>query len=426
MSAPTYTVDIGFSGPTVGDVFTIGDAVRGEVDLYPIAGDIWVDVTPYVRSWRVRYGATRGDEPILRYEAATAVIELNDGDRRFDSENLAGPYVAAGVSQVEPMRRVRIRLVWDGTSYPVFSGFSDDFRPQYIGNDHTVTTLTATDAMKVFGANDRGASVATGAGEDAGARITRILDALAWPAADRLISVGDTTVQATTLEGNALAELQLTQDTEAGEFYINRSGQAVFRNRQAMVSETRSNTAQAVFGDGGLLATGEIPYADVAPSTGAESMANRITITRVGGAPQEVEDSVSVSRFLVKTFPRTDLIMETDAAALSYANMLLYQFGTPQRRFTRIDFKMVRPHEAATAWPQLLGRELADRVTVFRRPAGGGDPIERDCFIRGVEMEHTQKDELKIGFILQSAGRYSFFVINDPVLGVVGSNAIAF
>lgn len=426
MSAPTYVLDVGFSSPTVGNFFTVGDPVRGEVNLYPIAGDIWVDISTYVRSWKVRYGAARGDEPTLRYDASFATIELNDGDRRFDPENLAGPYVSAGVSNVEPMRRVRIRLVYNSISYPVFYGLSDDFAPNYIGNDHTVTTLTATDAQKVFGGINRGAVAPVGASEDTGARITRILDGADWPAADRLISTGDTTVQATDLDGNVLGELQLVQDTELGEFYLDRTGRAVFRNRQAMLTEARSHTPQAVFGDGGLEATGEIPYADVKPSTGAEAMANRVNITRVGGALQSVEDSVSVSRFLVKTYDRTDLIMETDTVALGYANAVLYQYGVPRRRFTRIEFNPARPHEADTVWPVLLGRELADRVTVIRRPAGGGDPIERDCFIRGMELEHADDENLKVSFVLQSADRYSFFVINDPILGRVGYNAIAY
>lgn len=427
MSAPQAVIDIGFSSPTVGDFFTIGDPVRGEVNLYEIAGDVWesIDAALYVRSWRVRYGAARGDEPTLRYDASTATIELNDGDRRFDPENLSGPYVSAGVSQVEPMRRVRIRLVWDGTSYPIFYGLADDFDPQYIGNDHTITVLTATDAQKVFGAYNRGAVAAVGASENTGARVTRILDGIAWPAADRLISTGDTTVQATTLDGNALGELQVVQDTELGEFYVDRTGRAVFRNRQAMLTEARSNTPQAVFGDGGI-AAGEIPYRDAKRSTGAASMANRVNITRVGGTEQTVEDSSSISRYLVKTYDRTDLIMETDAAALSYADAVLYQYGVPRRRFTRIEFNTARPGEDATVWPALLSRELGDRVTVIRRPAGGGDPIEQDCFIRGIELESSQASELKISFILQSADRYSFFVINDPALGRVGFNAIAY
>lgn len=428
MSGPQAVIDIGFSSPTVGNVFTVGDAAKGKVNLYPISGDIWVqiDTTTVVRNWRTRYGATRGDEPTLRYDASTAVIELNDGDRRFDPENLAGPYVTAGVSNVEPMRRVRIRLVWNNVAYPVFYGLADDFVAQYIGNDHTVTTLTATDAQKVFGSINRQPVAPVGAGSTTGARVTLILDGIGWPAGDRVIATGDSTVQETDLGGNVLGELQLVQDTELGELYVNRTGKAVFRNRQAMISQPRSNTSQATFGDGGLAATGEIPYADVATSTGADSMANRVSITRAGGTVQTVENSVSVSRYLAKTFERTDLIMETDAEALNYADYVLYQYGVPRKRFTRIEFNTARLGEEDTVWPALLGRELGDRVTIIRRPAGGGAPIERDCFIRGIEMESSEGDELKVAFILQSADRYSFFVINDPILGVVGSNAIAY
>jgi hypothetical protein len=76
-------------------------------------------------------------------------------------------------------------------------------------------------------------------------------------------------------------------------------------------------------------------------------------------------------------------------------------------------------------WPQVLGRQFGDRITVKRRPKGGGDPIVKDCFVRG--YEHASDGAAwTSAFVLQSAERYSFFVIGDPILGAVGSNAIAY
>ncbi|WBB73227.1 hypothetical protein O7602_26665 [Micromonospora sp. WMMD1128] len=426
MVLPQVIVDVGFGSPTVGDVFVVGDPVRGRVGFVPIGGDgLWTNLSPWVRSWSVRRGASRGDAPQVRYEPGTATIVLHDPDRRFDPENLAGPYVAAGRSQVEPMRMVRIRAVWNGITYPIFQGFADDFQPDYQGNSWTYVTLTATDATKVFAANDRGESAPAGAGEDSGARITRILDASGWPSADRQVATGDTTLQATTLAGNQLTEMQLVQDTELGELYVDPVGRVVFRNRKAVLTEARSRVAQAVFGDGGYAATGELPYADAKPSTSDEGMANTVTVTREGGTAQTVLDAVSVSRYLTKTFTAQGLLLESDAEAEQYGRAVLYQFASPARRFAQVSFRTPRPEVAPAVWPAVLGREFGDRVTVRRRPPGGGDPIVRDCFVRGVE--HTSDGESwTSALVLQSAARYSFFVVGDPVLGVVGSNAIAY
>lgn len=427
MTLPQIYIDIGFTSPTVGNVFTVGHPTLGQVGVVPIgADDVWTTIPPRcVRSWSVKRGAGMGDNPTLRFDPGTASIVLNDGDRRFDPENLLGPYVSAGVSQVLPEVRVRIRAVWNGISYPIFRGSSDDFQPTYDGNFWTLSNLTATDASKVFAAQDRAAVTPAGAGEDSGARINRILDQTGWPAGDRVIATGDTTLQATDLSGNQLAELQLVQDTEGGEFYIDAEGRTVFRNRRATLEDARSATAQAVFGDGGFAATGEIPYADVLMSTPSDTLINVINVSRVGGTEQVVEDAVSKARYLPKGHTRTDLLMETDDAALQWAYWLKYQYSTPARRCSRLSFNTPRPEVESTFWPNMLGRDFGDRITVKRRPAGGGDPIVKDCFVRGVE--HVSDGVTwTSAFVLQSADRYSFLVVGDPILGRVGLNAVAY
>lgn len=427
MALPELVLDVGFTGPSTGDYFTVGDPERGAVGDLPIgSGDIWSAIPAVrIKSWRVRYGAARGDDPTLRYEAATAEVVLHDPEREFDPENLDGPYVSAGVSLVEAMVRVRLRAVWDGESYPLFWGYADDWEPQYQGNDWTYVVLTATDPTKVFAAQDRGTSAPVGAGEDSGARTDRILDVAGWPAPDRLVAVGNTTLQATTLEGNALGELLLVQDTELGEFHFDRQGRAVFRGRHAVLTDSRSNTSQATFGDGGYAATGEIPYADARPSKPDDAVVNQLTVARAGGSEQTAEDSVSVARYLAHTHQRLDLLMQTDDEALSWANTILYQYARPAYRFARIEFNTPAPQIEAVHWPAVLGRELADRITVTRRPKGGGSPITKPCFVRGIE--HTGDGAAwTSAFVLQSAERYSFFVVGDPVYGVVGSNGIAY
>jgi hypothetical protein len=373
----------------------------------------------------VKRGAGKGDDPTLRYDPSTAAIVFNDGDRRFDPENLAGPYVSAGVSQVVPNVRVRIRAVYAGISYPLFRGFADDFIPSYQANSWTYTTCTATDASKVFAAQERLAITPVGAGEDSGARINRILDQTGWPAGDRVIATGDTTLQATDLSGNQLAELQLVQDTEAGEFYLDQQGRAVFRNRHAVLEETRSTTSQATFGDGGFTATGEIPYADVEMSTPGDTLINVINVSMVGGVEQTVEDSVSKAKYLPRTHTRNDLLMQTDADALGWGQWLKYQYSTPARRFARLQFSVPRPEVEATFWPALLGRDFGDRITIKRRPAGGGTVIAKDCFVRGVEHD-SDGAAWTSAFVLQSADRYSFFVVGDPIYGRVGANAVGY
>jgi hypothetical protein len=422
---PQVKWEIGLAGPTTNPVYMrVGDPIRGEVGTTFQVGpeDIWSDITAWVRSWSVKYGYARDDGvgPI-RYESGTCTVELNNGDRRFDPTNLSGPYTSAGVSLLGPMVPVRGTAYYGGIAYRLYYGLSDAFKPTYPGPTWSTVTLTASDPFKVFTSIDRGASAPVGGSEDSGARISRILNSLNWPVEDRIIDVGDTTLQATTLEGGGLAELQLVSDSEYGEFYMDADGNTVFRRRHAVLADARSNTAQATFGDGG---GSEIPYRDTAVDSDDATMANYVSITRVGGAAQVANDATSEAAYLRKTYSRTDLIMETDAGALDYAKMILYQHKDPEVRFSSIDLGVPRPDVAAIAWPAMLGLRRGDRATVIRRPPGGGTN-SLDVYVRGIEHSSDGGD-WKTTFGLESASRSQFMTVGHATLGRVGYNAVAF
>jgi hypothetical protein len=421
---PQMRIEIGLTGPSVEPPYwVIGDPDRGMLGTAAIGSDdIWDDITQWVRSWSLRRGVSRAGLG-LRYEAGTMSIELNNSDRRFDPTNLVGPYTAGGVTQLTPMVRVRITGIWNDAHH-LITGFADRWVPDNNSPTWSTVTLTATDAFKVFASIDRVASVSQGLNELSSARFLRVLDSAGWPNGDRTFNTGDSRLQATTLEGNVLSELQLVQDSEMGELYVDVHGDVVFRNRHAVLERTRSTTSQATFGDAGI-ANGETPYAAAPVDMDDTAQANTVTIGNVGGIPQTAVDATSVSRYLTKTYNRTDLLLRTDAEALDYAKAILYQNKDPELRFQSVSFVVPRPDAADIAWPQLLDRELGDRVTVIRRPVGGGDPIEQDCFVRGIEYA-SDGERFTTTFQLQAAEKYAFFTIGDPVLGRVGLNALSF
>jgi hypothetical protein len=252
MAEPTLIVEAAFAGgASTGLYLHLDDSARGLLDTAQLGPEdgVWEDITDYVHRVRIRRGATQLESPIPRYEAGTAVISLDNSDRRFDPTNLDGPYVSGGVTQVTPMRAVRVMAVWDGVTYHLYRGFADEWRIDYNGPNYSLCELFATDGTKVLANNDRTAVGAVGAGEDTGARISRILDSAEWSETDRIIATGDTTVQATTLADNSWTEILLTQDTEFGEVFFDPQGRVVFRNRHAVMEELRSTSAVARFGD---------------------------------------------------------------------------------------------------------------------------------------------------------------------------------
>lgn len=427
MSFPTVTVEAGFAlGASTSTYLTLDDPARGKLDVATLAPDVvWTDISAYLRSFWCRRGASRVDGPVLHWEAGAASIELDDSDRRFDPNNLAGPYVSGGATQVKPLVAIRIRATFGGVTYDVWRGFAESWQSKYMGPNLTVCTLTAADATKPLAAAIRSAVAPAGASEDTGARVNRVLDSASWPSVDRVVATGDSTLQATTLDGAAWTELQLATDSEIGELYNDAAGRVVFRNRQAVVEDTRSNTSQVTFGDGG---GSELPYRDVTLDYSDQQLINTARITRAGGTEQVVQDATSQSEFLVHTFERSDVLLETDGAAADYAGWVVSQAKDPELRFTEliVDGRDPDPATEALKFAQILSREIGDRITGRRRPPGGGALIERDVLIRGVRHECPGDLTWTTTWALQSGTRLQFLVLDHPTLGALDTNALGF
>lgn len=398
-------VEVGFTtDPLVngGQYLHWSDPVRGLWDVGLWAPDeVWTDVTPWLQTFSYQRGATRTEGPVLRYDAGTATVVLNNGDGRFHPANLTGPYAAAGRTQVRPMVPVRIRAEYGGVVYDLWRGFADGWDIVYPSPAVSTATVSATDAQKVFGSRNRVALAGpVGTGELPGPRVRRILNGVGWPAADRLVEQGNTPLAGTLLDGDPWAELVLVQDTELGEVYVDAAGKVVFKGRYAVLTDAVSATSQAIFG---RHTEGELPYVALVPSYDDADIRNVVRIARQDGVPQEARDSQSVAEFLEKTHERTDLLMQTDTDAAAYAQYLLASSKDAVLRFSQI---VVNPHaNPAALFPQVLRRDFGDRITVRSRPPGV-PLIERDVFIRGIAGEYGGTNRWRFTWGLQPAARY--------------------
>lgn len=407
-------VDFGFlTGADIStDYLRIGHPIYGRIGTGKIApNDLLSDYSDRLMAMSVERTSTRSVGPLVEYNAGTATLELLNDDGALDPVNLAHP--APGVA-------VRIRQAHNGTTYPVYRGFVKSWVPEHRSPNHSVIVVTATDGFDRIAGYERGPSVAAGAGEDTGARLHRILDSVGWPASERDIATGDSTLQATTLEGDALDEAQRAVRAEVGEFYVDEVGNMFFRNRRGLLTEARSNTSQATFG----LGVGEIKYVDrLGVSYDDEQFVNLVRATRIGGVEQVAEDADSRSRYRDKPAGDQELMLETDTAAASWARYVLRQDALPQFRITSLtlDARLEPEHPV---FAQALGRRMGDRITVVRRPPGVVD--SRELFIRSISHSWSSPDVWRTTWGLESASKYEFFVIGHPLLGRVGRNRIAF
>jgi len=424
---PQLIVEAGFyaASPVAPDgTFILDDPTAGLLDTAHLADTIaWTDITTYVRSGTVTRASTRVQGPLRVYQAGTGSMVLDNTTGRFDPDNPNGAYVTGGVSGIRPMIPLRVRAVYGPNEYKVFSGFADSWQETPVDYDAgwSEVTVSGSDGFKILAGITLPATAALGAREPTGTRIGRILSNAGWYTDHRRIDGGNSVVQATTYGDTALNLMQLTADSEIGELYIDGAGNVVFRERLAAVSDTRSTTPQAVFGDlpGTVDPEGtELACAAIGRAHDDTEMANDIQVTRAGGTLQEEQNAASIRKYMFpRSYARSDIILTTDADADGYAQWVLYVSLATEDRFDSITIDPVA--DPANLFPQVLGREIGDRIMVYRRPQNSGTVIGKPCFVRGI----THTVDVTAGtwsttWDLQNATRYSnFLVLDDTTLG---------
>lgn len=418
---PELVVEVGFNRPTSEQNFLIlDDLVDGKLDENALGNSTWTNITEWVHSCSVRHGANRVTDPILRYDAATISITLDNTDRRFDPTNLSGPYVSAGITQIVPMRPVRVQAKYLGGSYDMFHGYVDSWRFEYNAT-YSKVTLTATDATKVIANVVRTPVAPVGAGELSGARVHRILDSIGWPANMRDIDPGTSTMQATTLEGNAWDELQAVADSELGALFIAQNGWVQFNSRHWQMDHVQATNSQATFTDDNPDPFDDeaLPYSNVTIDYDDATIYNDIRMTREGGAQQHVDDLASKADYLTRTYEKSGLLLESDSEVQSFAEFLLYQTKDPELRFDTLRLDM---HKSPDYY--LLTEGMGIRITIVLHPPGGG-VITRDVFIRG-SAHDIRPGSWTVAWTLQSASKWSFLKLSHAVLGRLDENALAY
>lgn len=220
-------------------------------------------------------------------------------------------------------------------------------------------------------------------GDTTGERVDRILDAAGWPAADRNIDTGQSTLQSAELGQTALAALQQVEQTEFGALFITGAGLVRFVDRLSLLTAPYT-TSQADFGDDGS----ELEYADITFEYGDQQIFNEARVSRSGGAVQVVGDPTSQIAYMRRSRVVDGLLHQDDSTSRDIASWIVTHYKDPILRVTGMKLEPSAGNED-THFPQVLGRELLDRVTVIRRPQSVGVAISQESMIQGITHNVT-------------------------------------
>jgi len=309
MTLPTINAVINFStGPSFAQAMILDEGIL-DTNILADSAAVIVDVSNVVDSIQTKRGRNAQAD---RFQTGTLTLRIVDQNGDFNPQNPSSPYFGL----LDPMRKVAISATYSNVTYPIFSGFITSYSTTTPKNalDVVYTTITAVDAFRL--AQNAQISTVTGAsaGDLSGTRINQILDQIAWPASMRDVDAGLTTLQADPgTARTSLAAMETVTISEYGALYVDASGSFVFQDRN--VTTASIGGTPTVFNDNGT----NIGYFDAVWRLDDTLIYNEASITRTGGTPQVATDAASIAKYFAHSYNQQNLLMQTDAVALDYA-----------------------------------------------------------------------------------------------------------
>lgn len=386
-------------------IFQVLPTLIIEMDLGdPATTPTWAaDLTPYTRAWSSRRGSQR---ELQRVEAGTAVLALDNRDGRFTPQSTTSVYYP----NLLPMRRIRIRADFGGEIYSIFSGYVESWPAIFPGIVDQVVQVSLVDGFKWLALAKVTGSFSQ---QGSGARVSAILDNVGWPAADRTIATGQSTVPAITLTNvSALEHLQAIEHAEGGRLFMGRDGKVNFVGR--FDSLTTPNFAGRTWTDDG---TG-MNYRDIVLAFNDELIVNDARLTRTGGTQQVAQSSASITRFRTRSLVESDIQLVTDNEVSDLGQELVGKYAEPALRIEGLADNAMRHGR----WDQLLIRELRDRVLIVKTPVGAST-LSQDSYLEGISHD-WQPGEWRTNLNVTPANAEAVWVLDDDNLSILDSTTI--
>jgi hypothetical protein len=247
-----------------------------------------------------------------------------------------------------------------------------------------------------------------------GPHLTSVLDIVGWPPAERYMPTGVSRIIASDPSGNALSwMLGVAETTEQGLLSVAENGYVNFIDRQTLLTATSA----ATFGDGG---GAEIAYSDIAIRYDDGDLWSTVSVSGATGEAHRVTDATAKTRYGPRTLELSGSMTANENELTDEATYLLGKYKTPTARVESLSF---------VAWSddptlvQLFTRDIGDRITVKRRPPGGGT-ITQDCIIEGVKHNYSPDQPWTTEWSLVPSDPNTYFVLDTSTLD--GTHVLAY
>ena len=412
MAVPTVNAIINFStGPSFAQAMILGTGIL-DTNILADSAAIVVDV-----SNQINYIQTsRGRNALVdQFQTGSLTLRIVDQNGDFNPTNPLSPYSP----YLTPMKKVQISATYNGTTYSIFSGFITSYvntQPKD-ATEVAYTTIQAVDAFRL--AQNAQISTVTGAtaGDLSGTRINQILDQIDWPATMRDIDAGLTTMQADPgSPRTSLDAMQTVATSEYGAFYVNTDGEFVFQDRA--VTAGSIGGIVTTFNDDG---TG-IPYANANWKLDDDLIFNSAQISRAGGTPQTAINQASIDKYFIHSYNLQDLLMQTDAVALDYAQAYVASRAETSVRCDGIELDLYT-NNYNSGIIAALSLDFFDPIRVVTTQPGGST-LDKTLQIFGVANTITPNSFRVFFTTLEPV--IDALILNNNIYGTLDYNVLSY
>jgi hypothetical protein len=412
MTVPVINAVINFStGPSFAQAIIFDSGIFG-TNVFADSAAVIVDVSSQVNRIETNRGRTAlSDE----FQTGSLTLRITDQNGDFNPQNPSSPYY----NLLTPMKKVQITATYGLVTYPIFAGFITSYVTTYPddGEGIAITTIQAVDAFRLAQLAQISTVAGTSAGQLSGARIDDILDQISWPASQRDIDAGLTTLQADPgTNRTALQALFTVANSEYGAIYVSADNNFVFQDRSVTVASIAGTPT--VFADDGS----GIDYFDASWILNDVLVFNKATITRAGGSPQVALSQASIDKYFLHSYFLDNLLMESDAVALDYARAYVASRQETTIRVDAIVLDLYTPSYNSGILAA-LDLDFFDPITV-KTTQPGGSTLEKTLQIFGVRMNITPNSWKTTFQTLESV--IDGFIIGNVDYGVLGQNVLSY
>ena len=412
MTVPVINAVINFStGPSFAQTLIL-DEGKLDVNILGDATAVIVDVSNQVNRIETNRGRTALSD---QFQTGSLTLRITDQNGDFNPQNVSGPYY----NLLTPMKKVQITATYNSITYPIFAGYITSYVTTYPddGEGVAITTIQAVDAFRLAQLAQISTVAGASAGELSGARVNDILNQISWPASQRDIDPGLTTLQADPgTNRTALQALFTVAESEYGAIYVDADNNFVFQDRG--VTAGSIGGTPTVFADDGS----GISYFDATWILNDVLVFNKATITRAGGSPQVALNQASIDKYFLHSYFLDNLLMQSDAVALDYAQAYIASRQETSIRVDAIVLDLYTPNYNLGI-VAALGLDFFDPITV-KTTQPGGSILDKTLQIFGVRMNITPNSWKTTFTTLEPV--IDAFILNNSIYGTLDYNVLSY